>query len=1618
MVSLERKDLGKVVAKAFEYLLDYQLNLPAAQKLVAHLKQILSTTLDLEALQELVSRDSFITFVIEHIFENTISKDSDLRIGRDPQNSFITQFIVTISKVKSLFAGRFSDFYSIFKRKRISILSEIFGNLVPINKLSREHMLVVRNELELEIKACQRVNGSLCVPILIGLAQNKHFVADDWFFATSLAMIKKLPIDISQDGKAAQKAKIRKAGSLLSGMLLRKHASVPEIETALLHLTGFLDTITDNFHPKTQTTLEKVYHTMLFSSFLYCYNADAFYWKNSQLLKQKYALIRTALHPVICKILKFAIFDRIVGSLNNKVMALCYLEREDFLEFVLRKLQFGFENDQFPKKTLIDLLERLTDIIPNDENFAPHLNWIIPKLLQEYDKAEQKNAAVIESALCSIFELFFRIDQQPGQSHLKSMKDDIDRAVLMLFEAALKRAETDMMNPNLINTVFFINDFVRQKAKEKVASLIKSSFDSINPDVARELLLKSLQVFPKETEQQLMAWIKSKCLSKAVQSSSPDSLIFGPVLRSFGIETLEFDLGTTNEATLKRYLNICHAPMLSMPYNSDELNRLVLTFLGLALESEHESAALKVAEVLKVLFQGLSGHVASYGSNIEAKETKEPWKVWTHLMPDRDRQAEVQRIVSGVLLQIIAIADKLMRDDLGSELAIERELKVIEFFKLTTSEAPKDSQPKEKDLSKKLTAVARIVFSLSEVYWMDSAMVRSSKLSAVLSEFQGRFLYYCTKSNAFENSKLRELVFQFIYSQQKSLLSLAFPNIMLKQNLNGIRELKQFIRYVDVSFKTSMAGLILMNYNGVESYFDSDKYANLDALDYQAVLPHYQLHRSAGAQKDPMWIFSQDTETNLFKKNMIDFARASVLLSTTSSNLAAVSSTIQVHSNHWLLLSEEDFDQHLLRTAIELMSLEQPNQDKFSKTAIMLDMAMSAYMRNYPILSVRTIQSTFRYADLVAKKGLFALVQGYYFAVTNYLLTWASLPENNAMIHELEADLQLLESSSDSDTSLLNFVQIVVRLVINYKNWDHRFQARFIATVISKLSSKDINKRIVAMSLLVFANRLLKSTDFKEEKVIVDFKPFCDESGLISVESTERAYRAIKARLGLTADPKTSFTAEQLTELDKITPELFSITPKDTSRVFLPFEANKIKNHSETVQELRAQLDAGDRRQQTEETLVDFVKHLISEYSEAVEEKNLAVKYSYVEYYVDTKRQSQTFGKESLIFGSLRIAATAIGFDSLLRIFERLENEVEQKTSDYRRVILILLSAVVGASNNFTDEEFSRLLQLIGRILKPLMNSINFKDTDTFFHYNSISIKSVVNFKRTVQYYDFIESLLLEQALEDRGFWLLTAISEIGNLGGLVSDRIYRYIEQQIPQLDLNNLKNLSIVNKLFGCCIFGRYEASFSLEFASKKEMDAKETALSRPFYRFEKVDVEASFIAFLAQAKKLKILSRFEVVSFLGRLFAFKKIDEQNAALLREVLLVLVSLDPNEDLSVTQMIQGIHKMLPNIFKYLYASPEVLNPTISFIHQTIEAVSNTDCTNTLLSLVRPFAESQLSPELKALISRLARDQRVNLRDSIDGVFRHSIFSRVPNRVLYAFAKETFASIDKICSEK
>ena len=69
-----------------------------------------------------------------------------------------------------------------------------------------------------------------------------------------------LPTSLAQDGKSKQKMYIECQASFLSKLLFNENFSGEHTDLILVELVGFLETIIDQFHPKTNLTVRKYYY--------------------------------------------------------------------------------------------------------------------------------------------------------------------------------------------------------------------------------------------------------------------------------------------------------------------------------------------------------------------------------------------------------------------------------------------------------------------------------------------------------------------------------------------------------------------------------------------------------------------------------------------------------------------------------------------------------------------------------------------------------------------------------------------------------------------------------------------------------------------------------------------------------------------------------------------------------------------------------------------------------------------------------------------------------------------------------------------------------------------------------------------------------------------------------------------------------------------------------------------------------------------------------------------------------------------------------------------------------------------------------------------------------------
>ena len=1623
LVSLSKKNIGQLVAKIFEYILDFKLNLNLSTQIMTVLNLSVGSYLDLSAVEQVVSRESYFKFIEEEFIENIYQKESDLRVGNDPLNQFRNLFLGTVQKINKVFISKFEHIHTYLKMRRFSFfrperlaIPKIF---IPFNLLPEEHTSVVRFELEELLRTDCKISSVTIITIFAQLARNKNFKVDHWFVKTIINQLERVPSELAKSNKRKQFREIKRVACLLSSILLNNTNGQETTDLILSYIVGYFDTITDGFHQKTPVNISKLYNQILFTRFLYSYSIHSYYLKKNH--NEKYQSIRSKLHPVLKKMINFAIFDKVDG-LKKALIGLCYLEREDFLDYILTKIQFSFGFEEFAKKQVIEILDSMTDIVPTDEKYSHHLQWILPSLLKELENSNQEQFTKILGCFASIFEIFIDINKVEGCSHLKRMQDSIDEAAIILFDTAMKKGESFSLDQNLISTLFLMNDYVSKKLKEKILELVKKGFENINPTTSEILLSRCLRFYPAETELALESCLVNKCLNKSNDEKiSIDSLTLSPILRSFGVTEVPYSLSSTNEATLNRQLRLVRPVATSCIQVSDKLFNLVLTFVCLAFESQYESVVNSAALFFESIREGFLPKTISYSSNLVARVSADPHQSIKIIIPDIDQKEKITKLAQNFIYHSVSISDKLMRDILKDNLKPEDpRSKVVELFEQTLTEK-EQAEVAIVEISNKLIGSVKIVLSLFDGYWTQYSSLRSPKLASVIDEFRGRFVDFCVRSKAFTNHKIRSLFSSFCINKQNASFLDYSKTAQFDSIAKSFCDLRPYIKFIDNSSKRRFVQHYIQGILKVLSYFHPESLPDLETVDVAKILPSYEAANRALPKYTPdkMWLFSKEN-TEKRQKIQTELISLSFTIFPYVSG-RGIKNLFNLYKQSWILLEENNIREYLLEPLLLVIQIEQSNQERYSKTAIIIENTVSIVMKQISLQSETTASTILQLVDAFAQKGTFSLISGSFLNLTNYLTANTFLLANNSWVADLEKNLEELEQKKDSDLTLLKFISSITRITLNYRHWSTKFRARYFLALIEKIGSKDINKKIVAMSQMVFFNRLMKATDYIEKKVRVDLNIIEDREGLISVQSTHNFFTEIRRRVGFGKDfiETPGISAQQLAAFDQISTESYPLVNNDPSLQYMPFEAHSFDCKEETVKEVRSMISTEKTIERLEGIFVEFIKQAISEYSESVEDKNLTIKYHYVENYVDTKG-NRTFGRESLIYGTMRLVNLMLGYESSARVVERLEREVEEKNSDYKKVILINLCACIGGSIAYSDEEFKLLAVRASKTIQPLMNQISIKHMDTFWLYCAIAFKSSTNFKRIKIFFDEVEAAMRRESNQDRGYWILTLLFENTVTNNLTSDRLIRLIKDDIPLLDTDELKNISTLSKYYMTILSNRYLRSTSLKHSSSHILseDTPDNEIFRPCLLFEGIDILENFKNFISDIKSKRIIMRLEVAKLMAGLLAYKNIDDQNLEVMKGLTSVILTLDTNEDHGISILVQGVHKVIDHVRMRVSGSEKVQDKVLSFLIESYQNVTSIECSKSLLKFVRPFVGSAISPVLESFISRLARDQRINMRDSIDSTMRYDIFSRLSNEVIYSYAKKLFKSIDSTLSEK
>ena len=1167
-----------------------------------------------------------------------------------------------------------------------------------------------------------------------------------------------------------------------------------------------------------------------------------------------------------------------------------------------------------------------------------------------------------------------------------------------------------------LTILFNLTDHLRKKMKEKIFSLISSGFEKVSDDNTKEILVAVYNVYPKETEAELMKWINKKVITKsegvAVQN---DKLTLGNILNNFGINASSSVLATTNEASLNKLLFVLQSLGSVSARTSDELlNQIVLVGV-LAFESNHESVSKSAIKTLTSFFEGfiprnkgfVPNHIFGKGAN---KSVDPEWEV-----AEISNKQRVIKLTEGILFEAFSIAENVMKDGLQADPKEAQSSLQNDIYKLTLAEyveKDKESRAILKDQGKAFINCTKLINGLFDKTWICWAYARSARLRALIRGFVNRARALLSTSSAGTNPKAREACLNTLIALSATSHLLVFGEPEIKNYMNLLRPYVPIFDKVNMTSKNTMSVGILQNIFQAFTYFyGNEALLNLDTLKLPANLQSYN---TVAVQTSPYWLCSQDLENLLIRQPVTDIQSLAVLLLSHFDKSSFIS-TVNLTTNTWVIFDNATIEKILLQPFMEILSIEQGDSEKYSKTIGYIDSVVQLFLKEAIVTSSHTMNIILKIADEMAKKGQFSKVQAAYFRLTDNLLLWTSLQDSTANIE----DLNNFAKKKDDEVTLLDLVQFTTKSLVAYDKWTLEYRVNYLIWVLQNISSKNINKRIVYMSVLLFLNRYIRGKDYKDEKIILDQTPFLNEQGFADLAMVERVFEDIKKSIGYNTKPyNATFTPEQRKELDKFNPKLY---PSSVSQYLtLPFEAISWVLVEDTLGEFKKKVDANPAlRESLESSLVEYLKLVIMEYSETVDENNLTVKYKYAEHMADTKKRNQaTFGRESLIFAAIKQAATYLGLESMKRIHQRLLKEESAESSDCKKVQLIMLCACIGASLRYSDAEFAQLLLFGAEILKPLMNVLNSKHLQTLVIYLTVALKGALNFERLTIFFNSISAMMEVDAPQNKCYYFNVLIFQVSISQLLCPDRIYELVQNALPKLDLEDINTVSTISKVYTTVAFIRYLIAFNQSFAAKDLPQLAEKDLTAPAHRTYYPSIDTNLINYLKEVSTKKLLTRMEAGKTLLHILFIKRIDTINVDIIKQIVGIIFTLDPNEDLGMSQIVQGIHKMVEQIKPIISCTPSAKETVLAYLLEKYDSTNSIECLKSVIKLFKVGFNNEITPMTDEVIMRLAKETRIPLRESVDSFLRYDIFTNLSNRKMYEYAKKVFGKIDSTIAEK
>lgn len=1150
--------------------------------------------------------------------------------------------------------------------------------------------------------------------------------------------------------------------------------------------------------------------------------------------------------------------------------------------------------------------------------------------------------------MSNIYEFFIDADTSDVTKefpHLEEYKDDIDESAIKVFNYFIKKGKDFSSSAENLKTILSLGSYVSSKIFDRFQSEFQNIYDSLNSGNLQSLIVALMYKNPEKTQEVVVDWMNRKVWRKAKEPRALESFKIGKILEKFGIETVDYELRSTNDTVIKKEIAVVSSISRKALLLSQETLLTTLKYYAICLDHKENSVVQVATNASTLYLQNLTFSYNGITNRAYLKqslrEQKDTFKYIQHIFPEEDQPQRVKELFSNVLLTTFEITEDYMKKIAKVETLEETEYdqSLIDIYRQSIKQEGQDENLDHLNnaLIDDFCDVIQIL-NASVIYNVFSYEIfRSKKFATFLEKFKKRLVTFLNISKLYELDKVRSCAL-FILTQEaftiKNLydLNYALPSIVGKTfsftSTTLFKELptrKQFNSAYGVGKNIMRIWRILEGSSGslapiFEQVCGENSYTSSQNLQDFALV----------TSTEENFYYFGDLAYDYLIQNAVKkafYQIAPIALRHNAEDNGYKFLDTFFHTGPFFF--EEDINQRSYATAIEHLQLKCSIDTDYDDIVSRVAFKIINYF-TYQIKNEGEKQLYITMLRLIAENGNNNKNFGKFKNIITLLVDMAPIFEVNE--NTKKEFLSFITGMGDSvqNQSAISFFITATEYLTTIGSYENDLEVlqQAILTFSFNLAVKDLRKRVILSVLLIFTQEMADRHSQQEERVVVSCDSLANEEGILAPEMIAEVYSEVRHRLGYRQEGSSNpQVKETLKELDNQLIPCFSEAYQGAPLVFIKI----VKDESK-----RLNFD-DEQVQQAIQTYTAYIKALIDE-AQNMKDKDynsLSINQNIIKDYIIFKSHLRdSLKKTTLIFrmvtsSILRNFGISV-YNAVKPIFKELKEEKSDNVTSIQRFEQEFYSVALDiASQVYTDEEFGQIAEEVIDIFRGYMNPMFRKIQTTslirltYGTYNATSQQIQQVFGLLHQAYSKVTDP------ECKCMMLSLYVSLLTSSNAMFDEQTEKILQNAITNTELTSLNNYTEIGSL----LIILQQCSLSTGYSLQKIQELAGSIPSGDLFAhssrsngilFSQLSKSSDFdpyklsIDFLKKAEGQSVLTRLSVLkTFLLAVLRSNKFYVNSDTLELAIVLIklAISMDSKESEEAKVLVAGAQMYLSKVF-------------------------------------------------------------------------------------------------------